>query len=69
VQNHIEQRAVDLQSALGATGIVNEAELPESVHKEAHTGTGGPDHLSQRLLTDLGDDSFRYAFLAKMSEQ
>ena len=69
VQNYIEQRAVDLQSAFRPAGVVNEAQLPEPVHEEADPRAGGPDHLGQRLLTDLGHYGFRNAFLAKMSEQ
>ena len=48
---------------------MNKSQSPESVHEEADSRTGGPDHLSQRLLTDLGDDRLGFAFLAKMSEQ
>ena len=69
VENNIEQRAVDLQSAFRTAGVINEAQFSESVHEEADSRTGGPDHLSQRLLAYLGDHSFRNAILAKMSEQ
>ena len=69
VENDVEQRAVDLQSALGAAGVVNEAQLPKSVHEEADTRTSSPNHLSQRLLADLWDHGFRNAIFAKMSEQ
>ena len=69
MQNDVEQRAVDLQRAFGAAGVVNEAQLPESVHEEADSRTSRPDHLGQRFLADLGNDGFGNAFLAKMSEQ
>ena len=69
MQNYIEQRAVDLQSAFRSAGVVNEAQLPESVHKEADTGARGPNHLGQRFLADLRDNGFGDAFLAKMCEQ
>jgi hypothetical protein len=35
VQNHVEQRTVDLQRAFRPAGIVDEAQLSESVHEEA----------------------------------
>ena len=60
---------MDLQRALGSSGVVNEAQLPESVHKEADTRTSRPDHLSQRFLADLGNHGFGDALLAKVSEQ
>ena len=69
VQNDIEQRTMDLQRAFRTSGIVNEAEFPEPVHEEADSRTSRPDHLSERLLADLGDHGFRNAILAKMSEQ
>src|SRR5579872_4249012 len=60
---------MDLQRAVGSPGVVNEAELPEPVHKEADTRTSRADHLSQRFLADLGNYSFGNAFLTKVSEQ
>src|ERR1051326_4171038 len=60
---------MDLQRAFGAAGVVNEAQLPEAVHKEADARTSCPDHLGQSFLADLGNYSFRNAFLAKMREQ
>src|SRR5580700_2789817 len=69
VQHNVQQRAVHLQRAFRPARVVNEAQLPESVHEEADPGTSGPYHLSQGLLTDLGDDSFRDAFFAEVGEQ
>src|ERR1700757_2026482 len=69
VQNNVEQRTMDLQRAFRAAGIVNEAQLPESVHEEADTGSSGPNHFGQRLLADLGDNSFGNAILSKVREQ
>ena len=68
MQHDMEQRTVDLQSAFGSARVVNETELPEPVHKEAHPGTGGPNHLGQSLLADLRNDGLRNAFLAKVGE-
>src|SRR5437762_3566494 len=58
VEHDIKQRTVDLQSAFRHTGVVNEAQLPESIHEEADPRTGGPNHLGQRFLADLGNHSF-----------
>src|ERR1035437_4233190 len=65
VQNYIEQRAMDLQTAV----VVNESQFPEPVHEEAHPRAGRADHLGQSFLTDLGDNGFRNALLAEMSQQ
>ena len=59
---------MDLQSALCTAGVVNEAQLPEPVHEEADSRTSGYDHLRQGFLTDLGDNGFRNALFAEMSE-
>jgi hypothetical protein len=45
----IQQRTVDTQ--IMSNVVVDEAELPESVHKEADPRTGHTNHLSQSLLT------------------
>jgi hypothetical protein len=55
VEYDVEQRAVDLQSTFGTASVVNEAQLSESVHKEAEARTSRPDHLGQRFLADLRD--------------
>ena len=36
VENNIEQRTVDLQSAFYAAGVLNETQFPEPVHEKAH---------------------------------
>jgi len=56
---------VDLQPAV----VVNKSQFPETVHEEADPRAGCAHHLSQHLLTDLGNYTLRFAFLAKMSEQ
>ena len=45
----IQQRTVDTQ--IMSNVVVDEAELPESVHEEADPRTGRTNHLSQSLLT------------------
>jgi hypothetical protein len=32
--------------------VIDQAELAEIVHKEAHAGSGGADHFRERLLTE-----------------
>ena len=58
-----------LQGALSPARIVNETQLPESVHKEANPRTGRSNHFGQCLLADLRDHSFGNSLLAKMSKQ
>jgi len=50
VQNYVEQRGVDLQTAV----VVNKSQFSESVHEEADPRAGGADHFRQHLLADLG---------------
>ena len=66
MQYYTEERAVHLQTT---AVVINEAELPEPIHKETDSRTGRPYHLGQRLLTDLGDYSFWYALFAEVSQQ
>ena len=69
MQNHIEQRTVDLQRAFRTAGVVNKSQLPEPVHEEADPRARGPNHLGQSFLTDFWYYSLRNAFLAEVSEQ
>ena len=41
MQNYVEQRAVDLQTAI----VVNETQFSEAVHEKAYSGTSGTHHL------------------------
>jgi len=65
VENDIQQRTVDLQSAV----VMDETQLPEAVHEKAHSRAGSADHLGQGFLTDLRNHGFWHALLAEMSEQ
>ena len=56
---------MDLRAAV----VVNKAQFPEPVHEEADPRAGRASHFRQHLLTDLGNDGFRYPFLGKMGEQ
>src|SRR5437879_4524771 len=68
VQNYIKERAVDLQSAVFPSGIVNKAQFPEPVHEKTHPRTGSADHLREGFLTDLGNHGLGNSFLSKMSQ-
>jgi hypothetical protein len=46
VQNHAQQRAVDLEPVL----VVDESESLELVHEEVHAGSCGSDDFRQRFL-------------------
>src|ERR1022692_3486614 len=64
-QHYIEQRPMELQSAI----VVNKTQFSEPVHEEADPRAGCANHLRQHLLTDLGDYRLGYPFLSKMCEQ
>jgi hypothetical protein len=56
---------VDLESAV----VMNESQLPETVHEKADARPGGSDHLCQSFLTDLGHNGLGSTRFAEMSEQ
>ena len=58
---------MNLQCIAGV--IINKSQFPEPVHEEADPRAGCADHFRQHLLTDLGNYTLLFAFLAKMSEQ
>src|SRR5580704_19468662 len=64
VKHHVEQRTVDLQAPV----VVDEAELPEAIHKEVNSGSSGTNHLRQCFLTYPGNHIFGSPFLSKASE-
>jgi hypothetical protein len=56
---------MNLQSA---PVIVNEAQLSEPIHEKTDPRPGGAYHLGEGFLTDLGDYSLGYAFLAEVGK-
>jgi hypothetical protein len=56
---------VDLQPPI----VLDEAELPESVHKEADAGAGRPYHFCERPLAYFRDDGFRPSLFAEVRQQ
>src|SRR4029077_14649060 len=69
VENDVEQRTVDLQSALDPAGVLNETQFSESVHEEAYSRTRGSNHVCKRFLAYFGNNSLGHTFLAEMSQQ
>src|SRR5512140_3920401 len=57
VQNHAQQRAVDLDMAI----VGDEPQVAKLVHEMADARARGADHFGERLLADLGDDRLRPA--------
>ena len=49
--------------------VLDEAQLAEPVHEEAHARTGGTNHLRQRFLGDTGDQGFRFSGFAEFRHE
>src|SRR4029077_3320910 len=64
-QNHIQQGTMDLDAAV----VIDQAQLSEFVHEEAHAGPGRSDHFRKRLLANLRYDRLRPAFLAEIRQK
>src|SRR5579864_8796381 len=67
VQDDAQQRAVDLERELVV--VLDEPELLELVQKEIHPGARRADHLSERLLRDLGNHADRLVLLSVARQQ
>src|SRR5882762_7236997 len=52
VQNDVEEGTVNMQAVV----VVNEAELPEFIHKETDSRPRCADHFGERFLADLRHD-------------
>ena len=65
VQDHIQQRAMDAQTAV----VFDEAELAEFVHEKAHPRAGSADHFGQGFLADLGYHRLRLTLLPEVGQQ
>ncbi len=65
VQNDIQQRAVDLQSAI----VIDEAQFTEFIHERAHPRSRRANHFRERLLADLCNDWLRFTLLAEVREK
>jgi len=44
---------VDFDAAFSISVVRNQSQLSKLVHKKAHPGAGGSNHLRKRLLTDF----------------
>jgi hypothetical protein len=64
VEDHVQQRATDAHTA----GVIDEAELAESVHEKTDPRPGGADHLGQGFLADLGDHRLRRSLFTDIGQ-
>ena len=48
---------------------VNEAQFPEFIHEQIHSGTRCANHFRQSFLRYLGENFLRLAFLSVASKQ
>src|SRR5438477_8069857 len=65
VQDQVQQRAMNLYLAV----VIDESQLAEFVHEEAHARPRGADHLRQRLLADFRQDRLGLTFFAEIREK
>jgi hypothetical protein len=56
------EKVMQLQLAV----LVNEARFAELIHEETYASARGPDHIGQRVLTDLWNDHLRLAFFPEV---
>ena len=54
---------------LDAAVVADKTELAKAIHKEAHAGPGGADHIRQSFLSNRRNESFRYPGLAEFRHQ
>src|SRR5665213_164949 len=64
-QNHAQQRTVNIDVAV----VIDKAELTKLVHEMANARARRANHLSQGLLTDLGDNRLGPAGFAEICQQ
>jgi hypothetical protein len=65
VQNHIQQGTVSFHSSV----VFDEAQLTETVHKEAHSRPRSSYYSCECLLTHLWNHFMRLAFFAEVGQQ
>jgi len=51
MQNDIQEGFVNTDTSV----VLDEAQLAKPIHKEAHAGAGGSNHLRQRFLSNSWD--------------
>jgi len=66
VKHDADKRAVDVHAP---AVVINEAQVPEPIHKETHSRAGCTDHLGEGLLAYFRDQRYRLGFLAKIGHQ
>jgi hypothetical protein len=65
VQDNIQERSIDLKSAV----VLDESELSEFVHEEVDPWARCADHLRQRFLRHCGEHSVGLVFLTVTGKQ
>src|ERR1044071_5947820 len=65
VNDNVQQRRVDLQSAI----IFDEAKLAELVHEEVDPRARRPHLRRQDVLVDDRDNRFQFSFLAEIGQE
>jgi hypothetical protein len=65
VQYHAQERSVDLKSAV----VLDEAQFPELVHEEIDARACCANHLGQRFLRHLGENSMGLVLFAVLGKQ
>jgi hypothetical protein len=51
------------------TVVLNETHLPEPIHEETDSRTGGADHFGEGFLTHFCNERYRFRFLTKVGHQ
>lgn len=65
LQEDVEECIVNSNLAV----VFDETQLPKSIHKKTHAGSGCANHFSQHLLAYLWNHRLRLAFLAELRKQ
>src|ERR1035437_8570783 len=65
VQNHVEQSLMRPNAAV----VINKAELAETIHEVVDARSRGADHFRETFLRYLGNQLFRFTWLAKLRHQ
>ena len=65
MQHDAQERSVDLKAAV----VLDEAQFPELVHEEIDARARCANHLGQRFLRHLGENSVRLVLFAVTGKQ
>ena len=65
MQDDVEEGTVNMQAVV----VMNEAELPEFIHKETDSRPRCADHFGERFLADLRHDRLGLGVFPKVGQQ